>query len=1551
MNTSRIEDILPLSPLQRGLLFHATYVGGAVDVYTVQLAVDLVGRLDIPALRSACAAVLRRHPNLRAGFMYENLSEPVQVVPHEVELPWSEVDLAALSKEEVDAECARSTEEERSRRFDMSKPPLLRFTLLHLGAERFRFVLTAHHILLDGWSLPLLVRELFTMYVNAGDGGLPAVAPYRDYLAWLVGQDQEAAKQAWCRALEGMDGPTLVCGSDRSRVASPPDRVMAELSESLTSSVTALARRYDVTVNTVVQATWALLLSALTGRGDVVFGATVSGRPPDVAGVESMIGLFINTIPVRVRWDPNETFGSALSRLQQEQSNLMAHQHVNLADIQRSLGFDQLFDTLVVFQNYPIDSVISRTRIGSVRVTGTQGHDVGHYPLALTAVPGDRLWLQLGYRTDLFDRQTSETLITRFRRLLEVVTDEPGTPFGRIELLTEQERDQLVGSGTGVTRTDTNTTVPEMFERQVARTPDAVAVRGEDIELSYAELNDRAQRLAAKLRNRGVGPERLVAVYLPRSVEMVVVLLAVLKAGAAYVPIDPEWPDERVRWMLGDADPSLVVTSDVVGSEAAINGRAVLSIDDEDPPEFGGGSAPYRGDGSPPLPAHPAYVLYTSGSTGRPKGVVVTQHNLANQLLWLADRHPTGPGDRVLWRTSASFDAATWEIWLPLVTGALSCVADSSVANDPERLASFIRDSGVTVAQFTPSLLRLVLEPLSQVDGSALRRILSGGEALSAGLARRVVSEIGVEIINLYGPTETTVQVSSHRWQRTDGSAGGVPLGRPVWNARLYVLDQCLRHVPHNGVGELYVGGLPVSRGYLRRAGATAARFVADHHGPPGSRMYCTGDLVRLRLDGNLEYLGRTDDQVKIRGQRVEPGEIETVLGDLPEISEAAVVAREDTSGRQQLVGYLVPRDDDQVDVTAVRTRLAGMLPEHLVPAAFVVLQSLPLSPAGKVDRRSLPAPESSVEQETREPGTESERIVRDLARELLGVATFGVDHDFFEAGGDSILSIQLVSRARKAGVLFTPRDVFEQRTVARLAGVTRKLEATVLEDPADGIGAVPLTPVMHALRERGGPIEDLNQWTVLQVPPDLGEDRLRQAVQAIVDQHDMLRARLRRRPMEWNLEVRPRGVVRAEQAVRRVDISEVEPAVVPEVVLREIETARAELDPSAGVLLRVVWLDAGPGAAGRLLVMIHHLAVDGVSWRILQSDLGAAWQAVTNGLRPELEPVGTSFRTWARRLVDESRRPNRIEELSYWTDALSAPNQMLGERALDPASDGPDTGRSTSMQLSVERTRSLLATVSTGTQAGAGEVLLTALVLALGWWRADRGGTTAVVDVERHGREDIGDQVDLSRTVGWFTSAYPVRLELDGVRFGEAISGGAAAGLALRLVTERLREVPGNGLGFGMLRYLDPATGEKLRAAGSAPVLFNYLGRFSGDTAEDQAVSTAWTPAPELPALQQTVPASRLAPTHVLELNVAAHETAEGPRISAVWTWAGTVLSEGDVLELSEIWTRALDGLIAYTNGSPKDRVDTLVPTLESMPRDEIDELEAELNRDGESI
>jgi amino acid adenylation domain-containing protein len=1041
--SKNIEAIYPLSPMQEGMLFHSLY-DRASRLYVEQLSWVARGRFDRAAFERAWQHAVDRHGILRSVFVWEQQKKPLQVVRQKSAIEWERDDWRAIPAAEHPARRDAYLEADRARGFDLAKTPPLRLSLVQLTDDTCLVVLTFHHLLLDGWSLALVLKEVTAAYLafaRGEDPRLPACRPYREYIKWLQAQDEKAAEAYWREALSGVTGPTPLPGDRRSaaemdgRAASFSQHV-GKLTPEVTAALSAMGRKHQLTVNTIVQGAWALLLGRYSGARDVVFGATVSGRPSALAGVDSMVGLFINTLPLRAKLNDEQTIVAWLEALQAQQVEMRQYEYSALVDVRRWSGVhasQQLFESIVVFENYPTEpqdpSVASSHTVEQFRFSETT-----NYPLTLTAAPGPQLILRVNYDGRRFEASAIERLLAHFSAGLASMARTPTQKLGDVAFLTAAERDRIAGwNGASARAFDLDVCVHQQFEAHAARTPDAPAIRCQDPSagsgqvrsLTYAELNARANAMAARLRSNGVRLESRVGLYLGRTPELLVAVLGVLKAGGTYVPLDPSYPKDRIAYMVEDAGVAAIVTERALRGELPPHSGAVIDVDEPL------SAAPQENPGVRVGAAHAAYMIYTSGSTGRPKGVQVPHGALTNFLSSMRERPGLTASDRLLAVTTLSFDIAGLELFLPLTTGAEIVLADREVAADGSRLAALAAASGATVMQATPATWRLLLEA-GWTPGSM--KMLCGGEALPRDLAARLVQN-GATLWNLYGPTETTIWSTV---QDVTSSGGAESIGRPIANTQIHVLDPQFRPVAVGFAGELFIGGSGVARGYYNRAELTADRFVPDPFSRvPGARMYRTGDGARYLPDGRLEYLGRLDHQVKVRGFRIELGEIEAVLAECAGVRQAVALVREDVPGDPRIVAYIEPEQGATVEAGALRAHAATRLPRYMHPSHYVTLDALPLTPNGKVDRASLPAPDGgrqSAEAYVAPQGEVEEKIAKAWS-DVLGVDRVGMTDNFFDLGGHSLLLMRVAARVKEQFKIELPlRVMFEAPTVGGIA-------------------------------------------------------------------------------------------------------------------------------------------------------------------------------------------------------------------------------------------------------------------------------------------------------------------------------------------------------------------------------------------------------------------------------------------------------------------------------------------------------------------------------------
>jgi len=1064
MNTpDNIEAIYPLSPMQQGMLFHSLYTPES-GVYFEQLCFTLHGDLDVAAFERAWQSLIDQHPVLRTVFAWETRDKPLQVVRRHAALPWTTHDWRDLSPDAQQSKLAAWLKSDQTRGFDLHQAPLMRVTLFRLADETWRCVWSFHHLLLDGWSLSLALKDVFAFYEASRQGQdlrLPPPRPYRDYIAWLHAQDLKEAETFWRETLCGFTAPTSL-HVQRVAEANPAADDYAEqqvrLSTATTTALHAFARQQRVTLNTVIQGAWAALLSRYSGEPsdevDVLFGATIAGRPAALDGVEAMIGLFINTLPARVHVPDDGALGPWLQTLQAQQAAARRYEYAQLVDIQRWSDVPQgqaLFDTLLVFENYPGEADVQPAD-PRLSIADMVTLEKTNYPLTVIVEPGEELRLRISYRRQRFTDDAIARMLGHLRTLLEGMLTAPESAPGDLPLLTPAEREQILVAWND-TRTDypRETPVHRLFEAQAAQTPDAVALSFEGATLTYAELNRRANRLAHHMRELGVGPEVGVGIYVERSFEMIVGVLGILKAGGAYVPLDPTYPPERLAFMIDDTQAPVILThTRLVGKLPAYSGR-IVNLDD-DP---GSAYADDNLDGGATAGSL-AYVMYTSGSTGAPKGTSIV-HRAIVRLVKNTNFASLTADETFLQLATLSFDASTLEIWGSLLNGGKLVIFPAHKPSLDE-LARFIEEQRITTLWLTAGLFHQMLESYPE-SLSHVRQLLAGGDVLSVAHVRQMLDRLqpGHTLINGYGPTENTTFTCCYPIHSTatlacagSQSNATVPIGRPIANTQVYILDRAMRPVPAGVPGELYIGGDGLARGYWRLPELTTERFVPHPFSDePGARLYKTGDRARYLPSGDVEFMGRLDNQVKIRGYRVEPGEIEAHLEQHPAVQNAVVVTREDVPGDKRLVAYVIASPGQQPTADTLREALQTALPDYMIPAAFVRLDALPLTPNGKVDRAKLPAPDWTQAAATHvPPRTPTEETLAAIWQSVLGMTQVGVHDNFFALGGHSLLATRVISRVQQSFQIAIPlRAIFEAPTVAGLAAaveeaIIREIEA-----------------------------------------------------------------------------------------------------------------------------------------------------------------------------------------------------------------------------------------------------------------------------------------------------------------------------------------------------------------------------------------------------------------------------------------------------------------------------------------------------------------------------
>nr|WP_264028656.1 non-ribosomal peptide synthetase [Mycobacterium mantenii] len=1484
-------------PLTRGQLdiWLSQEAGFAGTQWQLGLLVKIDGTVHRDALEQAITqAVAEAEPGRVSFFEVDG-----QVVQKPVDYPHVELTFEDLRAAPDPVQEAR----EKSSAIQRTPMPLngqmFKFVLFQTEHEEFYLFGCCHHIAIDGLGMALVCRRVATIY-SAMVAGKPIPDAYFGSVQDLIdlesgyeaSDDYAEDKAYWSEHLPPESGPVdrLPEAAGERDHYSPSASV--QLDPSVANRIKELSKKLAIRRFSVTTAACALLVRGWSGSGsEVALDFPVSRRVrPESKTLPAMLA---GVVPLVLTTEPQSTVADFCKHVDKRIRELLQHQRFPVHTLEGD-GLRQAPNRVGI--NF-IPSRLTLDLAGAPATASYTNHGpVGHFGLFFLGA-GDQLHLSTAGPGQPFASFGVADLAGRLQQILEEMTADPERPLSSIDLLTPDEPaliDEWSNRPALHEPVPAPVSIPAAFAEHVQATPEAVAVTCDAKSLTFAELDEASNRLGHLLAGHGIGPGDCVAVMFPRCADAIVSMLAVLKTGAAYVPIDPAHASSRMDFVIADAAPRAVITTAELSSR--LHTHDVLIVDVHDP------AIDTQPNTALPLPApeHTAYIIYTSGTTGTPKGVAIPHLNVT----WLIESLDAGLPPGRVWTQchSAAFDFSVWEIFGALLRGRRLLVVPESVASSPEDLHALLVAEKVSVLTQTPSAVAML-----SAEGLESTALVVAGEACPTDVVDRWAAP-GRVMLDAYGPTETTV-CASISTPLTPGSPV-VPIGSPIAGAAMFVLDKWLQPVPAGVVGELYLAGRGVGHGYVRRPGLSASRFVANPFGGPGSRMYRTGDLVCWGPDGQLQYLGRADEQVKIRGYRIELGEIQAVLAGLDGVDQAAVIAREDRPGDKRLVGYVT----GTADPAALRTALADKLPPYMVPTAVMVLDALPLTGNGKLDKRALPSPEYAAS-EYRAPADAIEEILADIYAQVLGVERVGVDDSFFDLGGDSILSMQVVSRARAAGVICRPRDIFVEQTVARLARVSEVAADGEFGVADEGIGPVVATPIMRWLQTIDGPIDEFNQTMVLAAPAGVSEADVAVVLQAVLDRHPMLRLRVQDDGAgDWALEAPEVGSVQAADCLEVVDA-------LSDAALIE---ARGRLSVAEGKLLSAVWAST----TNQLALVIHHLAVDGVSWRTLIEDLNIAWVQHHNAQPVALQAPGTSFARWSSLLAEYAQSPAVAAQADAWRQVAATPAALP---AVQPE-DTYATAGQLSAALDVDTTRLLLGEVPAAFHAGVQDILLIAFGLAFTEFLGE--AAPIGIDIEGHGRqEEVASHVDLSRTVGWFTTKYPAALKINGtLTWSQVVAGETALGAVIKDAKEQLRALP-DGLTYGLLRYLNT----EVDLDGADPAIgFNYLGRLAAgaDLSEE-----LWRVSEDSLSSAAVATAVAMPLAHTVELNAGTMDTAAGPNLHANWRWAPSALTEEQVNRLSQLWFEALAGICAHVrNGGGGLTPSDIAPAR--LDQQQIDEL-----------
>jgi amino acid adenylation domain-containing protein/non-ribosomal peptide synthase protein (TIGR01720 family) len=1419
INTVARTEELPLSFAQQRMWF-LYQMDRQNPAYNEALALRLTGRLNIDILEQTINAIIQRHESLRTTFpMVEG--KPIQKIAPSLKIKLLVVNLKYIPQDQIDKQII----EELQKPFDLTQAPLLRCTLFDLGYENYILVNVFHHIIIDGWSKGILFKELSKFYqalLGNSTVDLPELAiQYADFAVWqrqwLQGEILENQLNYWKKQLTAAP-PLLELPTDKHRPANPNFRghsISFQINSELTEKLKLLSQKSGATLFMTLLAALNTLLFRYSGQDDILIGTPTTNR--NRQEIEPLIGFFVNTLVLRNSLEGNPTFSGLLQQARNVVLEAYANQDVPFEqvvdglEIERSLSYNHLFQVMFAMQNAPLNALELPDLKAQYLAVENQRikFDLSLILEEIETEKGAYLEGFWEYDSDLFTPERITRMVGHLQTLLKGIVANPQQTVGELPLLTESEKQQLL-----VEWNQTQTSYPDhycihqLFEEQVVKTPHAIALIDGEKSLTYEQLNQKANQLAYYLQNLGVKTEDLVGICIERSALMIIGLLGILKAGAAYVPLYPNYPSERLAYMLEDSAVSVLLTQENLVHTLPNYLGTIFCLDQD------GKILDHHPQDNP---LHPmtsenlAYVIYTSGSTGKPKGVLIQHQSLLNLVSWHQNAFNITTIDRVTQLAGIAFDASVWEIWTYLTAGACLAIVPPDLLTSPQQLQEWLIAQKITVS-FLPTPLAETLIPLDWSTNCPLRLMLTRGDKLNDFPP----TSIPFTLVNNYGPTENTVVTTSVKIRPDLLTEKAPPIGRPISNTQVYILDQYQQPVPIGIPGELYIGGSGLAKGYLNRPELTDSKFIANPFSQKLSDLlYKTGDLVRYRNDGQIEFIGRIDHQVKIRGFRIELGEIETVLNQHTQVKEAIIIAREDQPGVKRLCAYVIASQN--LTVSQLRLFLQEKLPQYMVPAFFVLLDAFPLTANGKNDRRALPQPALELEDEAAinfSPGTETERILSKIWQRVLGLKTISINDNFFELGGDSILAIQIIAQANQAGLQITLKQLFCYQTIAQLATVAERVSVNQTTQDLV-IGCVPLTPIQKWFFEQNLPERHhFNQSILLEVPNNLQPDLLKKTISKLLYHHDALRLRFVQQGEQWqqnhsddcnNFAFEKVDLFHLschEQLTQMAEISEVQQRV---------------LNLEEGPLMAVVFFALGE--SGKMLIVIHHLAVDGISWRIILEDFVTIYQQLETQKPLQLPPKTSSFKTWAEELQNYAKTPEFHAQFKYWLNRdFSSVSPLPVDAQGDAQSNIVAHAKTVCFTLTEEQTRLLLQEVPQAYNTQINDILLTALVQAFSHWT---GSYKLLLDMEGHGRENVIESVNLSRTVGWFTSIFPVFLTLENLDH---------PGECLKSIKEQLRQIPNRGFDYGIGYYLnsDLTIQSQVKNYPKAQVSFNYLGQFT---------------------------------------------------------------------------------------------------------------------------
>ena len=1484
---------VPLTEAQKEVWLASQLEDDASRSYNTTAALRLNGPLNIDALKSSLKAVLKRHEALRAKFDIKGEFQSFNAALN-VEIPI--LDISQASAEDQQAEVEKLLKAEQTNAFDLTNGPLFRAQLVRFNEESHLFAFSLHHIVCDGFSNDIVLEELFKLYTASVQGDVADLPEAMRFSTYAKEVNHHASADYWLGKYAD-EVPVLELPTDFNR---PPLRtyqgarsirtIQPELYERLRS----LAAKQNTSLFNLVYSAFSVLISRLSGQNDVVIGIPVAGQI-DLEN-DCLVGHCANLLPLRNHAAHDLAFADYLKTTSKEVADAFENHRYTFSTLVKKIGMlrDPSRSPLVSV-TFNIDRQASTMEFADLTVDCINvPRDFIPFDLMFDlADSGKSLEVKCDYNTSLFCEETIQRWLQHFICLLDGITNSPSRKLGEISLLSAEEERKLIEDFNDTESAfPQDTTVVELFGKQVAQNPDSPALDFEGSKLSYAELNAKAEQLACILRDAGIRPESKVGICIERSHEMMIGIFAILKAGGAYVPIDPHYPSDRIDFVIQDAELSIVLTQAKFRTRITETRSTNVFCLDEEWPTADTQVKDLMSDQAGP--ENLAYIIYTSGSTGTPKGVQIEHRSLVNRLHWMNRSYPLGAEDIILQKTPFTFDVSVWELfWWSLHGGQLHLLTPSD-EKYPEAIIEAIQTKRITKMHFVPSMLEGFLQYIeagNSGDFSSLREVFTSGEALGRGQAGRFIRLIGkpdsVGLHNLYGPTEATIDVSYFDCVQFEGYSS-VPIGKPIDNTQLYVLDSYGSPMPIGLKGELHIGGVNLARGYLNRPELNTEKFIPNpFSSDPNARLYKTGDLAYWLPDGNIAYVGRIDNQVKLRGLRIELGEIESALRQHPEIKEAIVLVKEIRPGNKQINGYLIAKQP--IGNQELRDFLSQKLPDYMVPAAFVFIDAIPLTSSGKANHKVLLALETAEEEKsvaTALPETDAEKVLAGIWEEVMQRSQIGIHDNFFSLGGDSILAIQIVLRAKDAGYPLTPKQMFEHPTIAQLATVT-KSEQKVDAEQGKVTGEVPPTAIQKWFLESQPEYADhFNQSLIFKVSNTLDCHVLEQALRETFTHHDALRLQATRKNSKWKLEHSDEV---APYAFHSIDLSGQDREEQGQQIESAGELYQSKLNLAKGPIAQVIHFNLGEGSEDRLLIIVHHLVMDGVSWRVLVEDLQTAYQQISEKQPVKLPEKTSSFKQWAERINEHTQSTDHAEQIGFWNKVNAQAVPTLQPDFEETANNNLVASEArVKVQLDAGETKRFLNHTLGAYDLKFNDVLLAALLKT---FQTSDGASAIRFDLEGHGRESVFNDLDVSRTIGWFTTLFPVTLE-ESESTPEAL---------LTSVKKQLAEFQKHGVSYGQLLYLGSHSESPITSVKS-DIVFNYLGQLDNINTEGQllkltreAHGSAYHPARKR--------------THALEIECAVLDGC----LSMEWVFSTDLHKSESIEKLAQAYCSSLKNLIDH--------------------------------------